>query len=138
MYGAIGFYDVFFLPIVETFDSHSSLEAVCDFSHVVLEAPETGGNACRDNIAAADDTETIATRDVPVADIYPGDSGASAKIEDGSNGCPAFEDILEYRLEHSAQGAFYILEHMIDDIVVSYLDAFFVGECLSTLLREGY
>src|SRR5712664_4915989 len=65
--------DVAFLEVVEVLDADAALEALVDFLHVVLEAPERGDLAGEDGLRVALHAHVRGAGDLAVHDRRAGD-----------------------------------------------------------------
>src|SRR5208337_1698686 len=132
----IGLNDVFFLDIVEILNTDTAFESGLDFLDVILE-PSEGTD-----LSVIDDY-IVAKNSCPGVSFHTAvEYGAACNhpefwnMKGLSYFRPADHVLFVYRLEHADYGAPDVIEELIDDIIVTNVHRFLLGQLLNLRIRS--
>src|SRR5258707_846273 len=114
------------LDVVVPLEHDAALETGRDLADVVLDAPQRRDRALPDRLGAAEEPGLRAASDDPVHDHAAGDRRLVRGEDLADLGVP--EDALDhFGLEHPGEGLLHVVEQLVDDLVLAYVDLGLLG-----------
>src|SRR5262249_15431286 len=124
----VGLDDVALLQVLEVRQSDAALEALPDLAGVLLEPLQRRDDALPDHDALAEEADLGATCDDARLHIAAGDGTHTRDPEDLAHLGVARDDFLVLRRQQAHHGLLDVVEHLVNDLVGTDLDALFVRQ----------
>ena len=134
-FGPIGLDDVAVFEVDESFDCQAALEAGRHLADIVAEVLEAGHGAGYDFRTAAKNSDRRASSYRAVVDVDSGNLRPPTEVEHGSNSRATLEYVFVDGLQHALERVFDIFGQVVDNVVITDLDAFGASQRAGAGLR---
>src|SRR5690606_6067109 len=120
---------------VVAFNADTTFHTVANFRHVILEATQGFQLAFKDHHVVTQDADRLVTVYGALGHHTAGHLTELRRTEHIAHIGNAHDIFAEFRLEHASQGRFHIINQVIDDAVVTQIQAFLLNQALGCSIR---